>query len=59
MKRLNNDLKSDKILERIEQDKQEAAKFKINGTPTYIINGKKIVGSRPYKEFVELVESVK
>ena len=59
MAKLEIDLKSAKILERIEEDKQEALKFEINGTPTYVINGKKIVGSQPYEKFVELIELAK
>ncbi len=40
----------------IERDKALAVKMDIYNTPTIFINGKKIIGNRPYEYFKKIIE---
>ena len=45
------------LLDRILASRVEgAAEFDINSTPTFIINGEKLVGAQPYEQFVDVFE---
>lgn len=45
------------MLDRILASRVEGAKeFDINSTPTFIVNGEKLVGNQPYERFVEVFE---
>ncbi|MCO4755393.1 MAG: thioredoxin domain-containing protein, partial [Bacteriovoracaceae bacterium] len=45
--------------ERIQQDQKEAAKFGIQGTPGFIINGIPVKGAYPTDHFVGIIEQLK
>lgn len=49
---------SQKYLENIKKDFQEAEKLGLSGTPTWFINGYKIEGDIPYNIFTQIVESL-
>ena len=45
------------MLDRILSDRIEGAKkYDINSTPTFIVNGEKLVGAQPYEMFVDVFE---
>ena len=48
---------SDRSLHAVAQDKNHAARWGINSTPTYIINGKTIRGAVDFETFKNLIES--
>lgn len=54
--RLKNDLKSPKIKQRIEEDKEEAKSFGISGTPGFIIAGVTLKGAYPVQSFEEIID---
>ena len=51
MSRLKKDLNSPKVMARIQEDQKEAAKFGIQGTPGFIINGIPVKGAYPISHF--------
>ncbi len=55
MKRLKKDLKSTLVKKRIENDMAEASKYGLTGTPSFIINGTKLVGAQPIENFEEII----
>ncbi len=40
----------------IERDKQLAVKMDLYNTPTFFINGRKVVGERPYSYFKQMID---
>ena len=59
MKKLASDIKSDKVKEKIEADMKEAAKFGIQGTPGFILNGVPVRGAYPVSYLEMIVEELK
>ena len=59
MKRLAKDVKSKVLKNRILQDQKEAAKFGMQGTPGFILNGVPIRGARPINYFVNIINKLK
>lgn len=59
MGRLAKDIKSKKVTERIEADMKEAAKFGIQGTPGFVLNGIPIKGAYPVSYFDKIIEELK
>lgn len=55
---IKKDIKSDKIQSRIAQDKQEAAKFQMQGTPGFLINGVPLRGAYPIEAFDEIISKL-
>jgi len=50
---MNNEALIDGILEiRLEGQKQ----YEVQSTPTFIVNGEKVVGSQPYEDFKDIIE---
>jgi len=49
-------LDSGKYRQEVLEDKQEGIELGVTGTPTFFINGKKVVGSLPYKEFEKIIQ---
>jgi protein-disulfide isomerase len=45
-----------KLKQKIEDDKKQAAQFGASGTPTFFVNGRKMVGAQPYEAFKAAVE---
>lgn len=58
MSKLAKDLKSDKIQKIIDGDKDEAAKFGMQGTPGFLINGIPVRGALPTNEFVKIINNL-
>lgn len=55
MSKLKKDLKSDKVKERIDEDMKEAAKFGMQGTPGFLINGVPLRGAYPLEKFDQII----
>jgi protein-disulfide isomerase len=51
------DLDSDRVKKIIDADKAEAAGKKVQGTPTFFVNGKEYSGSKSYEELARLVRT--
>ena len=56
MKLFVSDLDSMKHKELIEQDKELAFSLDLYNTPTYFINGRKVIGNRPYAYMKKIIE---
>ena len=56
MKRLEKDLKDEKITKQIEADMEEARKFNFSGTPGFLINGVSLRGAYPFSEFKDIID---
>lgn len=54
--RLESDLSSETVYRRLAADGEEAARFGFDGTPAFVINGVSLVGSRPKKDFEEIIQ---
>ena len=50
------DLDSDRVRELLNQDMVESERLGINGTPTFLINGKFVSGAQPFENFQALIE---
>lgn len=50
-------LNNDEMLDEINQDYTAGKSYGISGTPTFFINGKKLVGAWPYEVFESVIES--
>lgn len=55
VKRFEKDLDSDDVKKQVEADKAEGARLKVNGTPTFFVNGKEYSGTRTYEQLSELI----
>ncbi len=49
-------LESKKYLNQIQKEYNEAQSIGVNGTPTFFINGKQVVGAQPYNVFEQTIE---
>ena len=56
--RLNQDAASSRVLTRIKEDVEDAQRFGLQGTPSFIINGVTVSGALSLEEFTALVEFV-
>jgi len=56
IKKFTGSLDSMKHLKIIERDKKLAVDMDLYNTPTFFINGRKVVGNRPYEVFKKIVE---
>ncbi len=59
MKKVAKDFNSKEVLDRIESDQQEAAKFGMQGTPGFVLNGVPVRGAYPTSHFNNIVEELK
>lgn len=59
MKKLSADINSSAVTERIKQDQEEAAKFGMQGTPGFLLNGIPVRGAYPPEHFEEIVNKLK
>lgn len=59
MKKFNEDLESHRYKKAVDEDKRLAAKVGVRGTPTFFINGKKLVGAKPLAEFQKVIDNLK
>ena len=55
--RLKTDMASPECAARIQSDMQEMAKFHVNSTPTFFINGKHINGALPKENFKQIIDA--
>lgn len=55
-KKFTDDLDKMKHLAVIERDKKLALDLDLYNTPTFFINGRKVVGNRPYEYIKKIVE---
>jgi protein-disulfide isomerase len=53
MARFQRDMASPKLRARVEEDAQLAQKMGVNGTPTFLVNGERVVGSNALRTAVE------
>ncbi len=49
-------LNNDETLARVQADTQEGQQASVNGTPTFFINGQRIVGAQPYSTFQAAID---
>ena len=56
VKRFTSDLDSMKHKELIEQDKDLAFSMDLYNTPTFFINGRKVIGNRPYGYMKKIID---
>jgi protein-disulfide isomerase len=56
VKKFTESLDSMKHLKIIERDKKLAVDMDLYNTPTFFINGRKVVGNRPYEYFKKIIE---
>lgn len=59
MGKLAKDINSEAVSKRIEEDTQEAAKFGMQGTPGFLLNGVPVRGAYPVSHFEQIVEELK
>jgi protein-disulfide isomerase len=50
-------LNQDKTLDRVQADTNEGNKIGVRGTPSFLINGKLIVGAQPYEAFKTAIDA--
>lgn len=55
--RFNNCLDSQKYKNQVETDLRTGASVGVTGTPTFFINGIKVIGARPLEEFAQIIEA--
>ena len=56
MEQFNSCLDSGKYYEKVIDDLREGQKLGVKGTPTFFINGDKIVGAYPYEYFKQVID---
>jgi protein-disulfide isomerase len=55
-KKFNTCLDSNKMADRVKSDSAEGSKVGVNGTPSFFINGKMLVGAQPFEAFKEVID---
>jgi len=50
-----SDMKSKEIMEKVESDYQSGVASRVNGTPTFFLNGKKFDNPRSYEQFKTII----
>jgi protein-disulfide isomerase len=56
MKKIEKDLKDEKIMKHITADMEEAKGFNFSGTPGFLINGVSLRGAYPFPEFKTIID---
>jgi protein-disulfide isomerase len=56
MTRFEADLDSNRFDARIQRDKDEGDRLEVDGTPTFFINGVRLVGARPATDFAQIID---
>lgn len=56
MNRLDADLKSGAPANRVAADLNESERFRFDGVPVFVVNGRVVEGAQPVEAFVELIE---
>jgi len=50
-------LDSGKYTDIVQQEKQMAQKIGVQSTPTFVINGKPVIGAQPFENFQQVIEA--
>jgi protein-disulfide isomerase len=58
MKKFNEDLDTHRYKKTIDEDMKLATGAGVRGTPTFFINGKKLVGAKPVGEFQKIIDAI-
>ncbi len=58
-KKLEKDAKSKAVMDKVMEDRNEASKFKLTGTPSFIINGIVVKGPKTLSNFSRVVNELK
>ena len=56
--RLEHDLQSDIVVQRIAADRAEAERFGFDGTPAFLINGVSLIGNHPKRDFDRIIRNM-
>jgi protein-disulfide isomerase len=56
MDKFNADMKDPALEQQITNDLAQAAKVGARGTPTWFVNGRRVVGARPFSQFKPIIE---
>lgn len=56
MTEFNECLNSEKMLSEVQKDLNDGSQYGVSGTPTFFINGIKLVGAQPYSAFEQIIE---
>lgn len=56
--RLERDLQSDTVTQRIAADRAEAEQFGFDGTPAFVINGVSLIGNHPKRDFDRIIKKM-
>ena len=58
MNKFNKDLDTHRYKKTIDEDMKLATGAGVRGTPTFFINGKKLVGAKPLGEFQKVIDAI-
>ena len=58
MNKFNDDLENHRFKKIIDADMQKGRELGVRGTPTFFINGKKLVGAKPLAEFQKVIDGL-
>jgi protein-disulfide isomerase len=56
--RLERDLQSDTVTQRLAADRAEAEQFGFDGTPAFVINGVSLIGNHPKRDFDRIIRKM-
>ena len=56
VKKFEDDIDAKEIKDKVQNDYQSGVKFRVNSTPTFFLDGKKLQNPRTYEEFKGLIE---
>lgn len=59
LEKFENDVKSEKIKDKVDQDVLSGNQGSVNATPTFFLNGKKLDSVRSFEEFIQLLKETK
>ena len=54
----NQCLDSGKYTELVQQDKEMAQQMGIQSTPTFLVNGIRVIGAQPFESFQQVIEAI-
>ena len=54
----NQCLDSGKYTDLVQQDKEMAQQMGIQSTPTFLVNGIRVIGAQPFESFQQVVEAI-
>lgn len=57
IEKFKNDVNSQAVKDRVERDRKSAITLKLQGTPSFFLNGQKIQNPRGYDEFKQLIRA--